>query len=69
MPGDISVHRFHLNFMLYLQEEKNRLILQVSADGPFHRTPGVFSLRQIHMKTMPAAMFRLLTGQETPMYI
>lgn len=24
---------------------------------------------QIHMKTMPAAMFRLLTGQETPMYI
>ncbi|TNN86674.1 Amyloid beta A4 precursor protein-binding family A member 2 [Liparis tanakae] len=24
---------------------------------------------RIHMKTMPAAMFRLLTGQETPMYI
>lgn len=24
---------------------------------------------QIHMKTMPAAMFRLLTGQETPLYI
>ncbi|KAM9062171.1 amyloid-beta A4 precursor protein-binding family A member 2 isoform 2-T7 [Sarcophilus harrisii] len=23
----------------------------------------------IHMKTMPAAMFRLLTGQETPLYI
>lgn len=27
------------------------------------------SRRQIHMKTMPAAMFRLLTGQETPLYI
>jgi len=26
-------------------------------------------LKQIHMKTMPAAMFRLLTGQETPLYI
>ncbi|EEC20174.1 amyloid beta A4 precursor protein (APP)-binding protein, putative [Ixodes scapularis] len=24
---------------------------------------------QIHMKTMPTSMFRLLTGQETPMYI
>ncbi len=28
-----------------------------------------FVLKQIHMKTMPAAMFRLLTGQETPLYI
>uniref|UniRef100_A0A672NFB5 Amyloid beta protein binding family A member 2 n=1 Tax=Sinocyclocheilus grahami TaxID=75366 RepID=A0A672NFB5_SINGR len=27
------------------------------------------SVGEIHMKTMPAAMFRLLTGQETPMYI
>ncbi|XP_061526484.1 amyloid-beta A4 precursor protein-binding family A member 2 isoform X2 [Phycodurus eques] len=27
------------------------------------------SIGEIHMKTMPAAMFRLLTGQETPMYI
>lgn len=26
-------------------------------------------LRQINMKTMPAVMFRLLTGQETPIYI
>ncbi|XP_034265311.1 amyloid-beta A4 precursor protein-binding family A member 2 isoform X2 [Pantherophis guttatus] len=27
------------------------------------------SVGEIHMKTMPAAMFRLLTGQETPLYI
>ncbi|XP_048829258.1 amyloid-beta A4 precursor protein-binding family A member 2-like [Brienomyrus brachyistius] len=27
------------------------------------------SVGEIHMKTMPAAMFRLLTGQDTPMYI
>uniref|UniRef100_A0A3P9M7N0 Amyloid beta (A4) precursor protein-binding, family A, member 2b n=1 Tax=Oryzias latipes TaxID=8090 RepID=A0A3P9M7N0_ORYLA len=27
------------------------------------------SVGEIHMKTMPAAMFRLLTGQETPIYI
>ncbi|XP_068610644.1 amyloid-beta A4 precursor protein-binding family A member 2 [Brachionichthys hirsutus] len=27
------------------------------------------SVGEIHMKTMPAAMFRLLTGQETPMYL
>ncbi|KAI5627038.1 amyloid beta A4 precursor protein-binding family A member 2 isoform X1 [Silurus asotus] len=27
------------------------------------------SVGEIHMKTMPAVMFRLLTGQETPMYI
>ncbi|XP_041082778.1 amyloid-beta A4 precursor protein-binding family A member 2 isoform X2 [Polyodon spathula] len=27
------------------------------------------SVGEIHMKTMPAAMFRLLTGQETPVYI
>ncbi|XP_010903155.1 amyloid-beta A4 precursor protein-binding family A member 2 isoform X2 [Esox lucius] len=27
------------------------------------------SVGEIHMKTMPAAMFRLLTGQETPMFI
>ncbi|XP_041848345.1 amyloid-beta A4 precursor protein-binding family A member 2 [Melanotaenia boesemani] len=27
------------------------------------------SVGEIHMKTMPAAMYRLLTGQETPMYI
>ena len=26
-------------------------------------------LRQITMRTMPTSMFRLLTGQETPMYI
>lgn len=25
--------------------------------------------QQINMKTMPAVMFRLLTGQETPVYI
>lgn len=31
--------------------------------------PQLASRRQIHMKTMPAAMFRLLTGQETPLYI
>lgn len=24
---------------------------------------------QIHMKTMPTSMFRLLTGQEVPVYI
>ena len=24
---------------------------------------------QIHMKTMPTSMYRLLTGQETPVYI
>lgn len=28
-----------------------------------------FPLCQINMKTMPAVMFRLLTGQETPVYI
>lgn len=27
------------------------------------------SVGEIHMKTMPTSMFRLLTGQETPMYI
>uniref|UniRef100_A0A8B9LSX2 Amyloid-beta A4 precursor protein-binding family A member 3 n=1 Tax=Astyanax mexicanus TaxID=7994 RepID=A0A8B9LSX2_ASTMX len=27
------------------------------------------SVGEIHMKTMPAVMFRLLTGQETPVYI
>ncbi|XP_061598504.1 amyloid-beta A4 precursor protein-binding family A member 2 isoform X2 [Cololabis saira] len=27
------------------------------------------SVGEIHMKTMPAAMYRLLTGQETPLYI
>ncbi|XP_016888421.1 amyloid-beta A4 precursor protein-binding family A member 2-like isoform X2 [Cynoglossus semilaevis] len=27
------------------------------------------SVREINMKTMPAVMFRLLTGQETPIYI
>ncbi|KAJ7986024.1 hypothetical protein DPEC_G00346530 [Dallia pectoralis] len=27
------------------------------------------SVGEIHMKTMPAAMFRLLTGQETPLFI
>ncbi|CAL8381201.1 unnamed protein product [Arctogadus glacialis] len=27
------------------------------------------SVGEIHMKTMPAAMFRLLTGQETPIFI
>ncbi|XP_067829523.1 amyloid-beta A4 precursor protein-binding family A member 2 isoform X2 [Heptranchias perlo] len=27
------------------------------------------SVGEIHMKTMPAAMFRLLTGQETPLYM
>lgn len=26
-------------------------------------------LLQIHMKTMPAAMYRLLTAQEQPVYI
>uniref|UniRef100_A0ACB8E5D5 Uncharacterized protein n=1 Tax=Sphaerodactylus townsendi TaxID=933632 RepID=A0ACB8E5D5_9SAUR len=32
--------------------------------------PGFVQLcERIHMKTMPAAMFRLLTGQETPLYI
>lgn len=31
--------------------------------------PQPLSRWQIHMKTMPAAMFRLLTGQETPLYI
>lgn len=28
-----------------------------------------FCLLQIHMKTMPAAMYRLLTAQEQPVYI
>lgn len=28
-----------------------------------------FVSQQIHMKTMPAAMYRLLTAQEQPVYI
>jgi hypothetical protein len=27
------------------------------------------SVGEIHMKTMPTSMYRLLTGQETPVYI
>ena len=29
----------------------------------------VTSVGEIHMKTMPAAMFRLLTGQDQPVYL
>ena len=29
----------------------------------------VTSVGEIHMKTMPAAMFRLLTGQDQPLYL
>ena len=41
-----------------------------SASGLLELTVSCWScLRQINMKTMPAVMFRLLTGQETPVYI
>ena len=34
-------------------------VLRSDVTGPF----------QIHMKTMPTSLFRLLTGQESPVYI
>ena len=64
MPGFEPITSKNVNLIYFFLDES---VVATQHDKIVHLL--VTSVGEIHMKTMPAAMFRLLTGQDQPLYL